>query len=264
MLTVDAHLHLWNLDRVHYHWLTADDPLLYRNYLPQDVYPHLKAAGIDAAVVVEAANSPAEIPYFIELCEQNPWIAGFVSWMPSPEQLDEGLNSYHKGVRLPVIRSFTEPNLPESFVDNHLTVDLMLEPAFYPQALSFIQKYPGITFVLNHFAGASITPGAHHTWMEQLRPLAESPNTVMKVAGYLTAAQPQPLVVDTLQGYLEDAVQLFGASRLLFGSDWPICTRVGSYEAAVDILRQAMYPLSAKEQASIMGMTAQRVYRLPV
>jgi L-fuconolactonase len=111
-------------------------------------------------------------------------------------------------------------------------------------------------------AGAIITPGGHVEWAEQIRALAALPNAVMKISGYLTAAEPKPLAAETLLGYAESAVGLFGAARLMFGSDYPICAQAGSYAQVVEMLGEAMRHLDVSEQAQIMGGTAERVYGL--
>lgn len=262
MPTIDAHLHVWNLKRLNYHWLGIDQPTLFRDVLPEEVYPLMRASGIEAAMLVEAANLSAEIPYLVEMAEQYDWIAGVVGWMSEDDPLSGEAPPMLRGARIPAVAAGATPTLPQPVERYGLTCDLIVNYDAYEQAHRLIAAHPGTTFVIDHFAGAALTPGGHAEWAQRIRPLAALPNTVVKVSGYLTAAQPKPLAAETLRAYVESAVERFGAARLLFGSDYPICTQAGSYGQAVEMLREAMRHLDATEQAQIMGNTAARVYRL--
>ena len=80
MPIIDAHLHLWDLDRLHYHWLSPEDTLLYRNVTAAEVEPLLQKCGIDGALLVEAANTSEEIGYMLELAAEHRWIKGVIGW----------------------------------------------------------------------------------------------------------------------------------------------------------------------------------------
>jgi L-fuconolactonase len=260
--TVDTHLHVWNLTRLPYHWLTPDNPLLYRNYLPDEVYPQMGAAGIDAAVLVEAANLTPEIPWLTALTDSYPWIVGVVGWMSADDQLTAAPHPALRGARIPALVPGLTITLPHAVRTYGLTCDLMLAPDTYHEAETLIHSWPDTHFVLEHFAGTWITPGGHITWGERLRFLAALPNTSMKISGALTSADPKPLTVNVLRAYIDTAVELFGADRLMYGSNWPVCTSAGSYEHDVDLVRQSIRHLDSTNQAQIMGLTAIRIYNL--
>src|SRR5580765_3308903 len=79
---IDAHHHLWDPRRVRYAWMTDGFAALERPFLPEDLAPELEACGVDATVVVQAANSEADTQALLELAAQTPWIAGVVAWAP--------------------------------------------------------------------------------------------------------------------------------------------------------------------------------------
>src|SRR5215469_12274838 len=79
-MRVDAHHHLWRLDRGDYGWLTPDLGPLYRDFDAQTLQPLLKTAGIDATILVQAAPTEAETDYLLAVTLQTPWIAGVVGW----------------------------------------------------------------------------------------------------------------------------------------------------------------------------------------
>ena len=262
MKQIDTHLHVWNPDRLPYHWLTGEQPALFRSILLDEVYPQMQNAGIEAAVLVEAANLTAEIPFLLQLAKQHDWISGVVGWMSEEDQIRAQPNARMRGARIPAVSTESTPVLPQAIERYGLVCDLIIAPDAYAQAHALITSHPATTFVLDHFAGAAITTDGVNTWRKNAAVLAALPNVVLKLSGYLTAAEPKPLSFETLRRYVDAAVELFGAKRLMYGSDYPICTLAGSYEQTVLLMRQAIAHLSGDEQAQIMGGTAIRVYGL--
>jgi L-fuconolactonase len=121
---------------------------------------------------------------------------------------------------------------------------------------------PNVTFILDHLGGTAITPGGHTTWKETMRRVAALPNVVTKISGYLTAPNPQPPTPDTLQAYVDAALELFGTGRLMYGSDWPVSLLGGTFGDTVNLLKAAVSALSPDEQADIYANTAIRTYHL--
>jgi L-fuconolactonase len=146
--------------------------------------------------------------------------------------------------------------------DLGLSCDVLGGGDLLPRAAALARRHAGVTFILNHLAGARIADGGAPAWIGRLQPLAELPNVAMKLSGFLTAADPRPLSADRLRPYVEGALRLFGATRLMFGSDWPVCLRGGRYGDAVGLARQVIAGLSADQQAAIMGGAAARAYRI--
>ena len=269
---IDAHQHVWQLHRFAYRWIRPDSPL-YGDYLPEAARAEMEAAGVDACLLVEADNSFAETAWLLELAGSQEHVGGVVGWADllapeAPATLGAyAENPLFKGVRL----TWLEPREDWEAVAGQLgmlvkpglSCDLRLSPRAFSQVAAVIARNPDVTFILDHFAGADLTKVSPDLWAANLRPLAELPNVVMKVSGYLTMAPAPPLTPDDLDSFLEQALALFGAERLMFGSDWPVCTRYGaSYGDALALLRAVIDPLSLDEQAAILGGTAARVYRL--
>jgi L-fuconolactonase len=274
MTTIDSHQHYWQLDRFDYSWIPSDNQALHQDRLPADLRPQMNAAGIERSVVVHAANTADEIPWLFSLCDQHPYIAGVVGYLDlTARNASVAIKGFardrrFKGVRLhlpfaPRDKALIDDSL-RALATAGLTCDVLLSPANLPQAIDLATSHPDLTFVLNHFAGTRITPVGDLDFATALRPIAALTNTVMKVSGYLTSTGdvPLPTIPGALQPYLDAALDLFGPDRLLFGSDWPVCTQRGAYADAVGTLRTLTLALSPSEQAAIWGNTAIRVYHL--
>jgi L-fuconolactonase len=67
----------------------------------------------------------------------------------------------------------------------------------------------------------------------------------------------------TLQAYVEETITLFGADRVMFGTDWPVCLlRIESYQAWAASVRRYVSQLSPTEQQAVLGRNCTRIYGL--
>jgi len=268
-MIVDAHQHYWQLSRFDYAWIAPDNAVLHRDYAPADLWPAMRAAGVQAGIVVQAHNSVDEARWMLELTDHNPHLAGVVGWVDlvapdAPATLfDLARHPRFKGVRIQPAQDLRAIRRGlDALADLGLSCDLLTGPDHIETAVGLAQSHPRNVFVLDHFAGFRLAPGTHEVWRRQVQPLADCPNVVLKVSGYLTAARPRPLQVETLRAWVEAAMDAFGAGRLMYGSDWPVCLQAGRYADGVDLLRAATAHLGPAAQASIWAGTATRVYRL--
>jgi L-fuconolactonase len=274
MLTIDSHQHLWQLSRFDYGWIQPDQRALYQDRLPPHVLPDMQAAGIQHAVLVHATNTADEIPWLLHLCDEYPYIVGVVGWVdlgsPSVSAALAGFSRdpRFKGVRLhlpiePSDMAAVEQGL-RALAQHHLSCDLLLNLAAMPQALRLIRAHPDVMFVLDHLAGARITAQDTPAFATTIEPLRMLPNVCMKLSGFLTASphkEPDALLT-SLRAHTDIALDVLGSARLMFGSDWPVCTLAGSYQQAVALLRMVTAGYSQQEQDRIWGHNAQRVYQL--
>lgn len=262
MAVLDAHLHLWDLTRLSYHWLSPSDSVLYRNFTAQELFDQMLATPVDSALLVEAANKSTEIPYMLELAQAYPWIKGVIGWA-SVADPPVAYASQLCGVRLPWLHTSADVVIPDVVRDYGLPCDIIADADAYPLVQQLAQSAPELTFVLAHLGLPHMTPDGAAAWANQLAPLTELPNLVMKLSGYSTSADPRPLTVDTLTSYVHTAVRLFGSERLIYGSNYPILLWAGiTYQQDYDLLCAACQELSPSDQNAIFATNAMRVYGL--
>lgn len=269
MITIDAHQHYWQLQNFAYEWhKQVDRAEMNRDYLPADILLQMQAAGIQYSVLIEADNSLAETTWMLDLAQREPHIAGVVGWVdlaaPDVEvTLDQlAREPLFKGVRLHSAEWQPLSHGMRALAERHFTCDVLPRAGMLPRVLEMLRAHPQTRFVVNHLAGQALIPGGVAPWTEQIRPLAELPNVWMKFSAIQGLAEPKPISVETLQPYLDSALSLFGAQRLLFASDWPVSTLSGPYAECVAVMRAATASLSVEEQAWIWGKTAISIYGL--
>jgi L-fucono-1,5-lactonase len=283
---VDAHQHFWDLTVRPQPWLERPgNEALLRNYGEPDLRPLASAAGVTATVVVQTVAEQAETPELLALAAASDLIAGVVGWtdLESAGVADAvaALRAHPGGGLLSGIR---HPVLAEDDPDwlrrpavlaglaavgaAGLCYDLVVPAELLPAAIDAAEACPGLVFVLDHLGNPHLSPRPDELWMIDIRRLAALPNTVCKLSGVLgeppTAGQHAggESSVAHLVPYYDVVLGAFGPDRIMFGSDWPVCTLSASYGQVVAAARELTAGLSPIEQAAVLGGTAGRIYRL--
>jgi L-fuconolactonase len=130
-------------------------------------------------------------------------------------------------------------------------------------AVDTARSLPDVRFVLDHCGKPPIATGDMESWRAQMVALATLDNVAVKLSGLVTEAQPNWHVSD-LRPYAEVVLSNFGATRVMFGSDWPVCLLAATYGQVVDVARQLCAELSPSEIDSVFGGTALNWYGLDV
>jgi L-fuconolactonase len=277
-MRIDAHQHFWQYTSEEYGWIDEPMSAIRRDFLPADLKPLLDASGIDATIAVQARQSLEETQFLLDLAWNHPWIAGVVGWVPLADpnvtQVLERLSSDPSAVKLKGVRHVlqAEPDAHFDRDDFHtglsllkrygLVYDVLVVERQLPAAIRLVDRHPDQPFVLDHIAKPLIAAGELEPWRTHIRSLALRPHVTCKLSGMVTEASYTGWTEASLQPYLEVALEAFGPNRLLFGSDWPVCTVAASYSQWVGTVERFVAPLSAEERAAILGNNAQRIYRL--
>lgn len=272
-MIVDAHQHFWNVETGGYPWLTPDLGVLYRTYTPDDLVPELAQAGVDATVLVQAANSYADTDAMLAQADAHDFIAGVVGWVPltAPEEAAEALDRYQKhrkfvGVRH-LIHDEPDPDwlLQEPVLESlgilaarNLTFDLVsLLPRHLDHAVTLAERHPALKIVIDHLSKPRIKERGWEPWAAQMAAAAAYPNVYAKVSGLVTEADHADWTVEDLRPYVEYAVETFGPDRLMIGSDWPVVLQAADYQTAWQVMSAL---LGATDREKVLGGTAGRFY----
>ena len=121
---------------------------------------------------------------------------------------------------------------------------------------------PGLRFVLDHLGKPPIVAGRTEPWARDLRGLAALPNTSAKLSGLVTEADWRQWQVADLRPYAQVALDAFGPARMMFGSDWPVCTLAASYPEVLTAARDLTAGLTPAEREAVFADTAISVYGL--
>jgi len=276
---VDAHHHFWDPTAADYPWLTDALARIRRAFGPDDLEPELEAADIEATVLVQTRSSVDETRDFLRLAQVTPFIGGVIGWVdlttPGVAETIADLRSGPGGDRLVGIRHQVHDErdpewlLRDDVVDGiravgsaGLAYDLLIRPRELPAAHALARRLPDVRFVIDHLAKPPIEIGDGERWREGIAAFAGLDHVACKVSGLVTEASWSSWTPADLRPYVDHAITVFGPSRLVFGSDWPVCLLAATYAKVVDAARTTLDGLTPAEQVAVFGENAIRIYRL--
>ena len=278
-LRIDAHMHVWDLAVRDQPWTAGDLAPLHRTFSLDDTAGERGRAGVDGVVLVQTLAVPEETPELLMLAEANPVVAGVVGWVDlTADDVGEQLQRLRAGPfgdRLVGIRHLVQgesdprwlcrPDVRRGLsavADAGLVYDLLILPHQLPAAEETVAALPELRFVVDHLAKPPIASGEIEPWATGMRALAALPNVTCKLSGMVTEADWSNWTTDHLRPYAELVIDAFGADRVLFGSDWPVCTLAAGYREVVDAAEELVTALSAAEREAVFGGTARAAYGL--
>jgi L-fuconolactonase len=274
---VDAHQHVWNLDRADYPYLRGV-PALYRTFEETELEPQLEAAGVDRTVLVQSMDSYADTGFMLEVAARWPRVAGIVGWVPlnRPDEAAAALDRYARAGRLVGIRHLIHEDPDPDWLlrddvgeglgllaERGLTFDVVaVSPRHLEHVPVLAARHPGLRMVIDHLAKPPIAARGWEPWASRIRDAAESPKVYAKVSGLDTAADWSAWTAADLQPYVDHVLDVFGPARLMFGGDWPVCTLAGGYGRVWRATAELLAGLDAADRARVLGGTATEFYRL--
>ncbi|MBD0737554.1 amidohydrolase family protein [Streptomyces sp. CBMA29] len=279
-MRIDAHHHLWDLERRPQPWLTGAelDPIA-RTFRLADLLPLLDAHGIDATVLVQSSSSLDETRELLALARDSGGrVAGVVGWadLTSPE-LPGTLAALAAlgplvGIRHQVQDEADPGWLARADVRSGLAAvgaaglvyDLLVTVDQLPVAIDTVRALPEARFVLDHGAKPPVASGEREPWGALVTSLAALPNVWCKLSGLVTEADWGRWRVADVLPYARHLLAAFGPDRLLFGSDWPVCTLAADYSSVVALAESAAAPLTPADRDALFGRNAARLYGLDV
>ncbi len=116
--------------------------------------------------------------------------------------------------------------------------------------------------VVDHIAKPPIAAGRMNGWAEDMARVAKIPAVFCKLSGMITEADPGGWKAEHLRPFVAHVLNLFGPGRLMFGSDWPVCTLAGSWKEVLAAFTQCIGPQSVAVREKLLGGTAAAFYRL--
>ena len=281
-MIIDSHHHFWDPKGREYPWMQGDilDPIR-RRFDQDDFEPLLKQHGIDGTVIVQTVSDIEETAEFLEIADSWTRIKGVVGWVDLTSkdvvaQIDR-LKHSQGGKKLVGIRHqvHDEPNLDwllrpdvqNGIAECHkagLVYDLLLKEPHMPAAIACVDKLPNVRFVVDHISKPRIVSAEMEPWYDLIGQLAKRPNVYCKISGMVTEANWDKWTIEDFQPYFNRVLDIFGANRLMYGSDWPVCVIAGGYSKIINLAKTLASGLSEEEKNSLFGKTAIDAYRLSV
>jgi L-fuconolactonase len=276
---VDAHHHVWDPAAAECPWLTDELAVIRRRFGPDDLEPELAAAGVEATIVVQTRSSLVESRELLAMAEAWPFIRGVIGWVdltdPAVADVIAELRAGPGGERLVGIRHQVHDEPDAAWLARPdvrrgigavgaagLAYDLLVRSRELPAVLDLGRSLGDVRFVVDHLAKPLIRAATIEPWSTLIGEVATLDNVTCKLSGLVTEANWGSWQVNDLRPWVERAFHVFGAGRLIFGSDWPVCLLAAGYGEVLDAAHHLTAELSATERSAVFGATAATVYSL--
>jgi L-fuconolactonase len=257
--------------------MTGEFAVLRRRYDLDDLQPHLIANGVTASIAVQVRADLAETVDLLELCSRTPLIVGVVGWadLTSPDvgaQIDE-LRAGAGGEHLVGLRhaAADEPDPHwllrqdvgagmQALAERGLTFDLEITVRELGAADTLVRRHPELRFVVDHGAKPPIAQGWSREWADGITALGQHQHVWCKLSGLVTEASWTAWKPADLQPCVDHLLDAFGAQRLMFGSDWPVCELASTYREVVEVAEHCLAALDDAVRRDIFCRNALRFY----
>jgi L-fuconolactonase len=273
---IDAHQHFWRYDARDYGWIDESMAAIRRDFLPPDVKCEMDRAGVEGSVAIQARQTVDETHWLLDLAATHPYIRGVVGWIDLQGDVDAQLAAVGDNPALVGVRH-TVQGEPDDFLERPafldgigrldgtgLAYDILVYARQLPAALSFARRFPRQPFVLDHLGKPDMRGGEFNAWRDQLQALANLPHVCCKLSGLVTEADWNAWTPGQLRPYLDAALESFGPSRVMIGSDWPVCLVAASYAEVLGLVIDAIAEYSTDERQQMLGGTAQQFWNLTI
>lgn len=275
-MVIDSHQHFWNYDPIQHSWIDESMAVIRKSFTPSDLKKVYEENGIDGCIAVQADQTLEETNYLLKLASENDFIKGVVGWIDlRSENIEAVLESYRDSKKLKGIRHIVQGESDHNFLlrpnflngiskleAQNLVYDILIFPHQLGAAIEFVKKFPNQKFIIDHIAKPYIKDGFYDGWAVLMKGISKYENVHCKISGMTTEADFNTWTPQQIHPYMDLVLESFGAKRIMFGSDWPVCLVAGNYDDVKNLATNFISQLSIAEQKAIMGKNAIKFYNL--
>jgi predicted TIM-barrel fold metal-dependent hydrolase len=241
---IDSHVHFYDPTRSQgVPWPAPSETLLYRPTLPGPWAKMVRPLGVSGVIVVEASAWLEDNQWVLDLAKDNPEIAGFVGHLdPGKREFRDHLirfrrNELFRGIRIgekPLHDALEDPAAMADLhrlADSDLALDVLGNGPLLPDVAKLSDRIPNLRIVIDHLPFDS-PPGALRELRGRKQVFAKVSGVVRKVNGSV------PDSADFYRKQLDELWSVFGESRVIYGSNWPVCELVAPYAVVLKVARE--------------------------
>ncbi|WP_425236875.1 amidohydrolase family protein [Ulvibacterium sp.] len=275
-MTIDSHQHFWKYEPVKHSWIDENMSAIRRDFMPSNLKKTYDENDVDGCVAVQADQTLEETNFLLGLAKEHSFIKGIVGWVDlRSDDVDKTLEEYKEHEKVKGFRHIVQGEPDHnfllradflrgiSFLEKYDYVyDILIFPHQLGAALEFVKRFPHQKFVIDHIAKPYIKDGFYEGWSVLMTEMAKYENVHCKLSGMVTESGYTSWTPQQITPYMDLVLEAFGPSKLMYGSDWPVCLVAGTYGQVKKLVTDFISKLSPTEQEAIMGLNAIQFYNL--
>lgn len=277
MKIIDAHQHYWHYNQSEYDWINDSMKILQQDFLPSHYKEEMKDNNIHGSVVVQARQSDQETKWLLDLADHNEHILGIVGWIDlKSKNLEHQLKKYKTSTKLKGFRHVIHDELDIDFMldpkfinglrllnEYNYTYDLLIKSEHLENTIKLIEQLPKMKLVIDHIAKPNIKKKEWDTWAIYLKKIANNyPHVYCKISGIVTEADWYSWKEEELIEYIKYVIDIFGPSRVMFGTDWPVCQVASKINNIIDLCNKTINKDNHKIQNKLFNENTSLFYSL--
>lgn len=275
-MIIDTHTHFYNPERPRgVPWPPKDNKLLHRPVLPAHYQAMAEPEGITGTVVVEASAWFEDNQWILDLAADNPVIVGFVGHV-NPDQPDFKAqlaqlapHPLFLGIRCggQYFENVDSGNFMrdmETLTRYDLELDVLLREPHFPRLYAVAERLPDLRIVVNHTGHMPVDGNPIPTvWHDHYAKMASYPNIYLKVSAVMeqSTVEPAPTDLDFYRPGLDAMWHAFGQNRVIYGSNWPVCERAGTFAQSLNIVKAYWAEKGSAAAEKYFWQNAKAVYK---
>ncbi len=274
---IDSHFHVWDAQARDHSWLAAA-PTLAKRYEITRYEDEARRLGIDGSVLIQVLNDIDETKEFLAIAGASDVVRGVVGWVDlTARDVDDRLAALQEsrhGHLLVGIRHLLEGEADTGFLERSdvirglrslarrgLVFDFMGRADQLTSARRVVERFEDLRMILDRAGKPDLSNLQAYDWEENIRAMAKTKRVAAKIAGMANEAGPN-WRQDDLQPTVDFLLESLGTSRVMFGSDWPVCLAVATFDDVVELTRGLCSGLTLSEVREVVHENAHRWYRL--
>ena len=276
---IDSHFHVWDASARDHSWLEAA-PTLEKRYDISRYEGEARRLDIEGALLIQVLNDIEETREFMDIAADSDLVQGVVGWvdLTAPDVDDQlaALQESSTGRFLVGIRHLLEGENDAGFLERadvvrglralarrDLVFDFMGRPDQLTSARRVLEGCDDLKMVLDRAGKPDLSDLSAFGWDENLRAMANTGRVAAKFAGLASEAglNWSPRAVQPTVDFL---LEVLGTSSVMFGSDWPVCLAVATFDDVVELTRSVFSRLTIAETREVLHDNALRIYGVSV
>lgn len=274
---IDAHVHVWTPDVLHYPLAKGfrKEDMRPPSFTPEELFKHTKPAGVNRINLIQMSYYGSDNSYMLDMIRLHKGVfVGTAILDPDSKDLVQQMSQlgkqrvrafriYPKLTKAPLARWLQPEGYAKMFAAaarNHQAISCLIDPDALPDLDRMCKKYPGTPVIIDHLARIGVSGSIQDKDVQALCAMAKHKRVMVKVGAFYALGKKKAPYTD-LADLIEKVVQAFGVERCMWESDCPFQVVDGhTYNDSIALIQSRLKFLSDGDRDWLLRKTAEKFF----